>query len=107
MLCFLRRSCTATTLQLHPSVSASSRACIRAPLPFSLLPRDVAPKVAVHWYNRRKGADSAVSLALCTGFRGVCTRQFTARSSPTLRNVRQLLTPAKALQLIVSSHGCI
>lgn len=60
------------------------------PTPPRLLParagRDVAPKVAVHWYNRRKGADSAVSLALCTGFRGVCTRQFTARATDTSQN---------------------
>ena len=40
--------------------------------------RDVAPLVASGWYNRRKGADSAVSADLCARFSdGVCTNRFT------------------------------
>ena len=40
--------------------------------------RDVAPLVASGWYNRRKGADSAVSADLCARFGdGVCTNRFT------------------------------
>ena len=39
--------------------------------------RDIAPLVSQHWYNKRKGADTAVSLFLCEKFRGVCTGAFT------------------------------
>ena len=40
--------------------------------------RDVAPLVASGWYNRRKGADSAVSADLCARFSdGICTNRFT------------------------------
>lgn len=67
--------------------------------------RDVAPKVAVHWYNRRKGADTAVSLALCRGFRGVCTGRFTvnyvAGSSADSNGAAHFTGPAPVVRVRV------
>ena len=59
--------------------------------------------MARHWYNRRRGADTAVSAALCGDFKGICTEQFTvcyvAGSSADSNGAAHFMAPEPVIAL--------
>ena len=103
---FVDTNCMFLRRDVAPKARASPPQA-RASVPGPRRTRHAGPRraaqVSRHWYHRRGGADSAVSLELCTNWRGVCTRKFTvnyvAASSEHSNGAQHFTAPPPALDL--------